>query len=106
MLTYSAQQHSQVTSALPRGLPGQAGNDDVGERSRDAFASAELSRVGDGFASSEAFPFCFPRKRGKRSTEWCTWRLPGTVVGTAPVTGNSRGPCYRAAHLSALHCGL
>jgi hypothetical protein len=34
---------------------------------------------------------CFPKK-GKRSAEWRTWRLPGTVVGTAPVTGNSRVP--------------
>src|ERR1700749_4517376 len=52
---------------------------------------------GDGFASTEAFPFRLPRKRGKRSTDWC--RGPRT----APVTRYSRDPFYGTAHLSVLH---
>ncbi len=56
--------------------------------------------VGNGFASNEAFHFCFPKKEGKRSADWRVTRELHPLPGTAEIL------LTRTPRLSALHCGL
>jgi hypothetical protein len=59
--------------------------------------AAQLSRIAMASPQLRHFHFCFPDKRGKRSTDWCGGRELHLLPGTATI------PCG-TAHLSVLHC--
>jgi len=74
-------------------------------RSRDAIASAKVSRVAMASPQPRHFHFA-PQKRGKRSTERCggLHLLPGKSGRELhPLPGTAAAFMTKAAHLSVLH---
>ena len=75
------------------------GNNDVGKRSRDAIAPAQLSRIAMIGLQRGPFFLLPPKTEGSGAPNGAGGREP------CPLPGPAASLC-RAAHLSALHCGL